>query len=387
MSHIFIDDYYADRVIERNFKANKKWGSRDRALVAETVYDIVRYWRLYNHLLELDHENYKPHHGPLLMQVYFLLHKGGIPHYEWKKKINRDEIKNKYTSLKDEAILNSFPEWLNERSKNELGENWLKEMQALNEPAPLVLRVNALKSDVANVELNLKSLAIEFSKSTYAQCALVLHRKTNVFSTELFKEGKIEVQDEGSQCIAEFCAPQTGMRVIDACAGAGGKTLHLAALMNNKGKIIAMDISNRKLEELKKRARRAGVFNFETRLIEGSKSIKKLAGSGDVVLLDVPCSGIGVIRRNPDAKWKLSNQFIDEVIQQQKEILNEYCQMTKVGGVLVYSTCSLLPSENEIQVKEFLEENSDFTLEKEVWLTPAKNNTDGFYMAKMKRVS
>lgn len=152
------------------------------------------------------------------------------------------------------------------------------------------------------------------------------------------------------------------MRVIDACAGGGGKTLHLAALMQGKGTVIAMDVYARKLEELKRRARRAGASNIETRTIEGSKTIKRLEGKADRLLLDVPCSGLGTLRRNPDAKWKLSPEFLDEVTALQHEILSSYCRMVRVGGRLVYSTCSVLPRENERQVERFLSENPGFRL-------------------------
>jgi 16S rRNA (cytosine967-C5)-methyltransferase len=174
------------------------------------------------------------------------------------------------------------------------------------------------------------------------------------------------------------------MRVIDACAGGGGKTLHIAALMQNKGRIISMDITQWKLDELKKRARRATASNIEPRLIEGSKTIKRLENSADRVLLDVPCSGSGVIKRNPDAKWKLNLDFIERTKAIQQKILSEYSSMTKKGGQLVYSTCSVLPSENRNQVDEFLKNNENFELIKDKTILPSEG-FDGFYMALIKR--
>ncbi|MCZ8215023.1 MAG: class I SAM-dependent methyltransferase, partial [Cyclobacteriaceae bacterium] len=188
----------------------------------------------------------------------------------------------------------------------------------------------------------------------------------------------------GSQAIAPFLQVEPGMRVIDACAGAGGKTLHLAALMQNKGRIISMDTEEWKLTELKLRARRAGVGNVETRVIESTKTIKRMEKMGDRVLLDVPCSGLGVLRRNPDAKWKLSPEFIEKVIDLQKNILHDYSMMVKPGGKLVYSTCSLMPTENEKQVATFLANNPDFTLEEEKHIWPSEG-FDGFYMARVVR--
>ena len=175
------------------------------------------------------------------------------------------------------------------------------------------------------------------------------------------------------------------MRVIDACAGGGGKTLHLAALMKNKGRIIAMDTEAWKLDELKKRARRAGVGNIEPRVIESSKTIKRLENSADRLLLDVPCSGLGVIKRNPDAKWKLTPEFMERVKELQQHILADYSTMLKTNGLMVYSTCSLLPSENEKQVEKFLESRKDkFELLEQKWLKPSEG-FDGFYMALIQR--
>ena len=172
----------------------------------------------------------------------------------------------------------------------------------------------------------------------------------------------------------------TFLRVIDACAGAGGKTLHLASLMENKGTIIAMDTEAWKLEELRKRAKRNGIHNIDTRVIEG-KTIKRLKESADAVLLDVPCSGLGVLKRNPDAKWKLNLKFIEELKEIQYNILTKYSSMVKPGGKLVYATCSILPSENELQVNKFLKENPNFKLVREHNTDPITEECDGFYMA------
>jgi 16S rRNA (cytosine967-C5)-methyltransferase len=174
---------------------------------------------------------------------------------------------------------------------------------------------------------------------------------------------------------------------VDACAGAGGKTLHLASLMENKGQIIAMDIYEHKLAELKKRAKRDGAHNIEARTIEGSKTIKKLKGKADRVLIDAPCSGLGVLKRNPDSKWKLNPEFIERIKKTQAEILDQYASMVKEGGKMVYATCSILPSENELQVKAFLKNHPEFTFVKDQKISPAKSGFDGFYMALMERKS
>jgi 16S rRNA (cytosine967-C5)-methyltransferase len=185
--------------------------------------------------------------------------------------------------------------------------------------------------------------------------------------------------------VTELLDPKPGMRIIDTCAGAGGKSLHMASLMDNKGQIIALDIYKKKLVELKRRARRAKAFNLETRHIENNKVIKKLKGSADAVLIDAPCSGLGVLRRNPDAKWKLTHDFINNIKQTQQQILQSYSNLVKSGGTLVYATCSILPSENRGQIDEFLssEAGHGFKLLKDKSILTHQSSQDGFYMAKM----
>jgi len=195
------------------------------------------------------------------------------------------------------------------------------------------------------------------------------------------------VQDASSQLVAEFLKIEPGMRIVDACAGAGGKTLHIASITQNKGRIISLDTEQWKLDETKKRARRAGVSNLEIRLIEGSKTMKKLHDTADRLLLDVPCSGLGVIKRNPDAKWKLSLEFINRLKVMQAEIIQDYSKIVKVGGKMVYATCSILPSENQGQVATFLKNNPNYKLEEEKIVLPSESGFDGFYMARIIRES
>ena len=195
------------------------------------------------------------------------------------------------------------------------------------------------------------------------------------------------MQDASSQLVAKFLNVEPGMRVVDACAGAGGKALHIATLMENKGQVIALDIYENKLNELKRRAKRNGVFNVETRTIDSTKVIKKLYDKADRVLIDAPCSGLGVLRRNPDAKWKLQPEFIENIKKTQQEILQQYSRIVKSGGQMVYATCSILPSENQDQVKTFLasEDGKDFTFVKDEKLLSHKSGFDGFYMALLQK--
>jgi 16S rRNA (cytosine967-C5)-methyltransferase len=203
-------------------------------------------------------------------------------------------------------------------------------MDALNQPAKLVVRANTLK--VTRQQLKDKLAEAEIATTELGADALVLHTRKNLYNSPPFKEGWMEIQDYSSQQVAPFLDVAPGMRVIDACAGAGGKTLHLAALMHNKGRIIALDTEAWKLDELKRRARRAGVGLAEIRPIANNKVIKRLTASADRVLIDAPCSGLGVLRRNPDAKWKLTEEFVGNLRQTQQKILHSYSQMVKPGG-------------------------------------------------------
>jgi 16S rRNA (cytosine967-C5)-methyltransferase len=251
----------------------------------------------------------------------------------------------------------------------------------------MVLRANSLKTNVNDLQVALEEVGIETEKLSWAPEALQLKFSRNVFRYDAFKNGWFEVQDPASQMVADFLGAKPGMRVVDACAGAGGKTLHLAAIMKNKGNIIALDTKEFKLAELKKRAKRAGAAIVECRTIDSTKVVKRLKDSADRLLLDVPCSGLGVLRRNPDTKWMLKPEEIDNVIQTQREILERFSPITKVGGLMVYATCSILPSEGKEQISRFIELNPNWTLEGEKNYSPLNFDCDGFYMALLKRVS
>ncbi|HEY9009339.1 MAG TPA: methyltransferase domain-containing protein [Ohtaekwangia sp.] len=378
---IFGEQRYADKVIEKVLKQNPKWGARDRRFIAETTYDIVRWYRLLREISGAgEHDYWK------LLGAILVLQDIPLPHWEEFKGVNPNEIaKRKRNADKVRKVRESIPDWLDEMGEKEIGKLWDKELKSLNDEAKVVLRVNTLKTN----KKDLRERLLEENVETYAvngfEDALLLKERQNVFGIPAFKGGLFEVQDAASQLIAPFLKIEPGQRVIDACAGAGGKTLHIAALMKNKGRIIGMDTEEWKLQELQKRARRGGVTNLETRIIDSSKVIKRLENSADRLLLDVPCSGLGVLKRNPDAKWKLSEEFIKNVKELQQHILQDYCQMVKPGGLIVYSTCSILPSENQHQVKTFLENNPDkYELLEQQHAWPS-DGYDGFYMALLKR--
>lgn len=380
---IFGEKRYADKVIEKVLKQNPKWGARDRRFIAETTYDIVRWYRLLKKISEAKGDDYWK-----LVSAWCVLHDVDLPSWSEFDGVDARKVRKLYDESQSvRRVRESIPDWLDEFGVNELGEElWEKEISASNEHAAVVLRVNTLKINARDLHETLKEENVRTYPVLDFPHALALEERQNVFGTTAFKEGLFEVQDAASQKIAPFMDVEPGHRVIDACAGAGGKTLHLAALMQNKGRIIAMDVEPWKLDELQKRARRAGVSNMETRVIESSKTIKRLQGTADRLLLDVPCSGSGVLKRNPDAKWKLSEEFIEKVKELQQHILNDYAEMVKVNGIIVYSTCSIFPSENEKQIEKFLSGKGDqFKLLDQRHYMPSFG-FDGFYMAKLQRL-
>ncbi len=379
----FQDKKYADKVLERLLKAHKKWGSADRQVVSEIFYDIVRWKKRLEYYMG---EGTKPSNIYNLILAYLLWKKVKYKKFDEFDGIKTGGILSKLDkkTFPTKAIEHSVPDWLAGLFEKELGAKWEKEMSALNEQAPVILRANSLKISAENLVEILKEESVNSFVLRGYPDAVQLEEKKNVFLTSAFKEGFFEVQDASSQKIAELLDVKEGMRVVDACAGAGGKTLHIAALMKNKGQIIALDIYEWKLAELKRRAKRAGAFNIETRFIEDNKVIKRLHNTADRLLIDAPCSGLGVLKRNPDSKWKIDEDFINRIKTEQENILHNYSKILKKGGKMVYATCSILPPENGEQVRKFLAENTEFALVKEENIMPS-DGYDGFYMALIER--
>ncbi len=387
LNYIFNDGIYADKAVQTALKRDARFGARDRKFIAETIYDIVRWKRLYNEIAETKN-HYNKRNLWKLVAVWAVVNNHKLPDWKEFAKTPVRRIKGRFKELqKIRKFKESIPDWLDELGEKELGKSWDAEINALNQQAQVVLRTNTLKTSPLRLQQLLAKEGIETVLLKNYPDALLLKERKNVFQTPFFKDGLFEVQDASSQKVAEFCNVKPGQRVIDACAGAGGKTLHLAALMENKGQLIAMDIYGNKLTELKRRAKRNNAHNIQTKVIESTKTIKKLKGTADVVLLDSPCSGLGVLKRNPDAKWKLQPEFIDKIKATQAEIIDRYAQMVKAGGTLVYATCSILPSENEEQVKKFLSLHQEFELIDSKTIAAAQSGFDGFYMAKMKKIN
>ena len=296
---IFNEQKQADKVLKKVLKHDKRWGSRDRSFIAETVYDIVRWKRLYSEIAEVK-VPYSRANLFRLFAVWATLRGITIPDWKQIEPVPTRRIKGKFDELsKIRKYRESIPDWLDDLGLEVLKKSWDNEIAALNKQAPVVLRANSLRTTPKNLRDTLADQEIDtIIPKGYPDAVQLVERK-NVFTSKAFKDGFFEVQDASSQRVARYLDVSPGMRVADMCAGAGGKTLHLAALMENKGQVIAMDIYEGKLKELKRRAKRAGAHNIETRVIESSKAYKKLYDKIDRVLIDAPCTGLGTIKRNP----------------------------------------------------------------------------------------
>ena len=379
---------YSDKALERYFRANKKVGSDDRAFISEMVYDAVRHW---NYLVWFTGERFSfKRDGMWALIGNLLLLKGyELPEFQEFAGLKPAHVaeRAKRRNL-PRGILHSVSPGLDALAVEELGEEaWARQLEAMNRTASVILRVNRLQTGKEELARRLLADGLATRELPGYPDALELEERTNIFRHPLFAEGAFEIQDAGSQRIAPFLEAEPGMRVVDACAGAGGKTLHLAALMQNKGRIVAMDVEGHKLDELKNRALRNGVTMVETRLIEGPKTIKRLEESADRLLLDVPCTGSGVLKRNPDAKYKIDRSFFERVSAIQKDILENYSRMLKPGGSMVYATCSIFPGENENRVNRFLADFTGFELEAMETLAPSETGFDGFFMARIRKLN
>jgi 16S rRNA (cytosine967-C5)-methyltransferase len=385
LQQIFSEGKHADSIVNNLLKSNPKWGSSDRKFIAETIYDMVRWWRKLWYLTGKEPSLYEAGLWRLC-GVYFITKDIRLP--EWKEFADIDEtviLEREARAQGARVIRESIPDWLDALAEGELGEVWDKEITELNRQAHFIIRTNTLKITRDILQEELKKDNTETSVIPHHPDALLVEERKRIFTTEPFQNGWFEVQDASSQEVAYFMDLKPGMRVVDACAGGGGKSLHCAALMQNKGRIIALDIFEWKLKELKRRAKRAGVSIVETRLIESSKTIKKLGESADRVLIDAPCSGLGILKRNPDIKWKLSTESLENIKREQAKVISDYSVMVKKGGKLIYATCSILPSENEKTVAHFLSEHPNFKLVNEKKVMPSDRGFDGFYMAMMER--
>ncbi len=419
-------DLPADSVIGQFFRSRKYLGSRDRRFIAETAYGTLRHRSRCDEALRhagADPAHMTPDGRALLQSLAYLvsvegrhdvtgadiaeLLSGGDETPE--SKALSDILERLRTDPPDvttlePAVRYSFPVWLVDRLKAEYG---MAETEAilssLNEPAPLTIRVNTLKATVEECQKRLLEEGVETEKGAHSPWSLVIAKRLNIFGLASFKEGWFEVQDEGSQLLPLLVDPKPTAKVLDACAGAGGKSLAFAALMKNRGEILASDIHAYRLEELRKRSRRAGAFNIRVQRTEQTSDLAaEHGGKSDIVFVDAPCSGIGTIRRNPGMKWTISERMVSELSRKQAMILGQASAMVRPGGLLVYATCTLLAEENEEVVAGFLAAHPEFRPKHQaeraahlglseavsgnaVKLLPHRFGTDGFYCAFLER--
>lgn len=394
--------YPADAVLRRHFQDNPMLGAQDRALVAETVFGILR------HRFFL--ESLAKQTTPRTLVLAYLVKFQGTNLRELESLISESEIKwlSEIKAIKTDAapvsIQAEFPEWLMEKLHAFMNDDAIVDLGvSLQKSAPLDLRVNTVLAKREQVLETLKQDGIEAQATPYSPCGIRLTGKPAVNRHALFLSGQIEVQDEGSQLLGYLLAPKRGEMVVDFCAGAGGKSLLLGALMNSKGRLYAFDVSEKRLSNLKPRFKRSGLSNLHVQRIdnENDLKIKRLNGKIDRVLVDAPCSGLGTLRRNPDLKWRQSPQSIEELKAKQAAILAAAAGLLKPGGRLVYATCSFLPEENQQIIEGFLATHPQFSVlncaellvqqkipldtGEFLQLTPKLHQTDGFFAAALIR--
>ena len=391
-------DHPADAVVSRYFREHRQLGHADRAFVAETVFAVLRRGR------SLEARCGEPISDRRLLLVALAVTRG------WSQRelapvlrANEEEwlaaAKAKPEADLAPAVRCDLPDWLYNRLEAQFGaEETLKLAQAVNLPAPLDLRVNTLKTSREALLERLTEEGISAVAGPLSPTAVRLREKPALAKHALFLEGAFEVQDEGSQLLGYLLEPKRGEAVVDFCAGAGGKTLLLGALMKNSGRLYAFDVSDKRLAKLKPRLARSGLSNVHPARIEHERDtkIKRLAGKVDRVLVDAPCSGLGTLRRNPDLKWRQSEESVAELTVKQAAILDAAAKMVRPGGRVVYATCSLLTAENDAIVDAFLASHPDFTLTPAsavlakhgialdgdlLRLLPHQHNTDGFFAA------
>jgi len=345
-----------DRILDSYYRSHENLGPKERKFISDTVFGIMR-WKRHIEGIFSHAGVKKPAYKEFISAYLLWRQKQGVKLDGDLSGIVRDiPIKFEIPISKfpgGPSAYFSFPQFIYDILIQSMGsESTHKLLMALNEPADIVIRTNIMKIGREELQKALKEEGIDSTPTKYSPFGLILKERVNFNALNLFKEGFFEVQEEASQLIGLLTAPKAGELVIDLCAGAGGKTLLLAMLLKNKGRIIASDRDEKKLNIIKRRARRAGISNIT--ILSLSKLIKEYKGKADVLLIDAPCSGTGTLRRNPDIKWRIKEKDIMEYVKMQKELLIMHSSLVKKGGRLIYATCSILPNENEEVAKWFL---------------------------------
>jgi 16S rRNA (cytosine967-C5)-methyltransferase len=393
----------ADAVLRGAFRQHRSLGKRDRTTIGETIFATLRHLRSLRALAGEDA-------SPMRLAVAALVRHLGVDRETLERFLEPEQVEwaeaIRSASIEDlpPAVQLELPDWLYERLVEAYGpERTASLATALNRQAPLDLRVNTIKATRDDVIARLAEEGHAAEPTPLSPVGVRLRDKPSLVGSPLMLEGLAEVQDEGSQLLGYLVAPRRKEMVADFCAGAGGKTLMIGALMESTGRLYAMDVAARRLDRLKPRAKRAGLSNIQSIVMrtENDIRVKRLAGKLDRVLVDAPCTGLGTLRRNPDLKWKQTPTDVEELSAKQLRILTGAARLPKPGGRLVYATCSLLPEENRCVVDAFLDEHPDFhrisaqealaergvTLEcgDEFAVFPDTDDTDGFFATVLQR--
>ncbi|MCX8050904.1 MAG: RsmB/NOP family class I SAM-dependent RNA methyltransferase [Chlorobi bacterium] len=374
---------HADRVIERLLRPLPPHDER-RSLVARTVYGVVRHLRRLVWALG-ESERFDERQIADCVRAWWIVEdvplskslRTGLP--------PRRQLLDRWHAAPTRAVRYSVSDWLDRYGAEQCGSRWDTLLAAFEREPQIVLRTNTLCTTREQLLAALHSRGIAARPHPLSPEAIAIEGHVNVFALEEFHAGLFEMQDAASQAIVHLLGVEPGMRVVDACAGSGGKTLHIAALMQNRGRIVALDTAAWKLTELRRRAARAHVSIIETRAITSSKTIKRLAASADRLLLDLPCSGSGVWRRNPDGKWHLSADDLARLQQTQRDLVRRYTSMLAPGGIALVCTCSIFPDEGERLIECLVAERSEFTLLRSGRFEPDQHDTDGFFWALVER--
>ncbi len=362
-------------LLRRMVKEHFRWGSRDRRLIRSALYDIIRHWRFYSSMADA----FKDTDFATAVLIAYSCHK------EMEPPAFLSEIPA-CPPLPAWQPHHSYPDWFIESVVEDFGRDEAEGiLEKLNQASLPVIRINTLKISPEEFKRKLKEKKYLFRNISGLPEAVVFDRLYRLTKTRWYREGLFEIQDVSSQLAGKFIDALPGQTVVDACAGAGGKTLQLAAMMQNNGSLYALDVDSKKLQILKERARRAGVRNIRKVSVVSGEILKKMRSKADIVVTDVPCSGSGTYRRKPHLKWKFQMEDWQRVIAVQRQIIDDYSNMVRPGGYLIYITCSILSRENDRQVKDFLERHKNFTFVSEQKLYPPAYDFDGFYMAKLKR--
>ncbi|HUH75006.1 MAG TPA: RsmB/NOP family class I SAM-dependent RNA methyltransferase [Chitinophagales bacterium] len=384
LKEILFENSYSDKAVNNMLKSHPSWGSRDRKITTRIIYTLTRNYILYSYISEQiwdeEFEDTKENKIHLLIFLTMLMDENFSSKVECS-----EELESQIKSLTDipKNIQHSIQSWMYDEIVKDWGEEASVIIESLDQPAPVYIRYNSLKTTAQKLNSELERLKIDFEYDAQVGGAIRINNNNQLRQSQAFKEGLFEFQDIGSQYIIKQAGIHPEQVVVDFCAGKGGKTLQICSLMKNEGRLIASDIDISRLTHLEKRAKKAGVKNLE--IISNESIIKNKNLMADVVFIDAPCSGIGTIRRQPDLKFRFQQSQLPTILETQQEILSQSASLVRAKGRIVYATCSILKSENSEQIEKFLASHPSFQLKQEEYIFPFQLDGDGFYVAVLEK--